>query len=450
MAKKTAHSRKSKTTCGPRNKPRPNAAGIDLGSTVHYAAVPEKRDAQPVRRFGTLTGELHALADWLVGCGIDTVAMEATGVYWIPLFQILEARGIDVCLVNARHVKNVPGRKSDVQDCQWLQYLHSVGLLNASFRPPAAVVALRSLIRHRESLARSGTQHLLRAQKALDQMNVLLHHAVSDITGVTGQAILDAVIAGERDAVVLAGLRDRRCRKSAGQIAEALRGDWREEHLFTLRQSFHAWRYHQELIAECDAEIKRQMSGLEGRTADTAPPHPKKEKFPDEPMRQHLYEKFGVDLTAVDGVSTQTALAFLCEVGPDVSRFATARHFASWLTLCPDNRVSGGQKLGAHTRKGKIRLANALRMAAQSYMRSDSAMGEWFRRMRAKLGPKAATVAAAHKLARILYTLVKRREPYDPARFGDAQCLRLRKEKSLRKQAEKLGFTLVPAACQTA
>lgn len=217
-----------------------NAAGIDLGATLHFVAVPPDRDPEPVRSFGTLTGDLHALADWLAACKVTTVAMEATGVYWIPLFQILEARGLEVCLVNARHVKNVPARKTDVQDCQWLQYLHSVGLLHASFRPPAAVCAVRSLMRHRDSLVHAGCEHLLRVQKALDQMNVQLHHVVSDITGETGLAILDAIVAGERDATVLARLRNYRCRKSQNEIAAALRGDWKDEHLFTLRQSLEA------------------------------------------------------------------------------------------------------------------------------------------------------------------------------------------------------------------
>jgi transposase len=445
MAKNTAHSRKKKSAVSRmRKEPRRNAAGIDLGSNVHYVAVPEDRDTLPVRHFGTLTGDLHALADWLVACGIETVAMEATGVYWVPIFQILEARGLEVCLVNARHVKNVPGRKSDVQDCQWLQYLHSVGLLNASFRPPETVVALRSLIRHRESLVRTGNQHLLRVQKSLDQMNVLVHHAVSDITGATGQAILDAIIAGERDPKVLAALRDKRCKKSAEQIARALEGDWREEHLFTLRQSLHGWRYHQELIKECTAQIDKQMSALQPRTDEEAPPR-KKRKCPDEPMRRHLFEKLGVDLTEVEGVNVQTALAFLCEVGPDVSRFPTAEHFASWLTLCPDNRITGGQNHGAQTRKANSRLAHALRMAVQSYHRSDSPIGDWFRRIRAKLGTKAAVTAAAHKLARILYTMVKHRKAFDPSRLGNPELARLRKEASLKKQAEKLGYTLVPA-----
>ena len=290
MPQKTARSRKKKSvsrTSQPTLTLNPDAAGIDLGATVHYVAVPADRDPQPVQHFGTLTEDLQALADWLQACGITTVAMEATGVYWIPLFQILEDRGFEVCLVNARHVKNVPGRKSDVQDCQWLQYLHSVGLLNASFRPPAAVCAVRSLVRHRESLMRTGCEHLLRVQKALDQMNVQLHHAVTDITGVTGLAILDAIVAGERDAKVLAAHRDRRCKKTEAQIAKALLGDWREEHLFTLRQSLQAWRFHQQLMAECECQINELMSGLEDLSEDMAPaPTKKGNKRPDESMRQ--------------------------------------------------------------------------------------------------------------------------------------------------------------------
>ena len=381
MAKKTARSRKNKSASkSPTLQTRfnPDAAGIDLGATVHYVAVPADRDPQPVRHFGTLTEDLEALADWLKSCVITTVAMEATGVYWIPLFQILEDRGFEVCLVNARHVKTVPGRKSDVQDCQWLQYLHSVGLLNASFRPPAAICAMRSLMRHRESLMRGGCQYLLRVQKALDQMNVQLHHVVTDITGVTGLAILDAIVAGERDAKVLARNRDRRCKNSEARIAKALKGDWREEHLFTLRQSLEAWRFHQKLMVDCDREITELMNALDDRGEGSPPPTKKAARGTDEPMRQHLFRKFGVDLTAVEGVSIRTVLAFLSEVGADVGKFPTAEHFASWLGLCPDNRITGGRTHASHTRKVNNRLAGALRMAASSLHRSQSALGDWF------------------------------------------------------------------------
>ncbi|NBB81422.1 MAG: IS110 family transposase [Verrucomicrobia bacterium] len=442
---KTRKTKKKHTRPTP-GKTNPDAAGIDLGSTVHYVAVPAERDEHPVRHYGTLTEDLVELADWLKQCRISTVAMEATGVYWIPLFQILEDRGFEVCLVNARHVKNVPGRKSDVQDCQWLQYLHSVGLLNASFRPPAQICAVRSLMRHRESLMRTACQHLLRVQKALDQMNVQLHHAVTDITGYTGLAILDAIIAGERDPVALARLRDYRCKKSEATIAKALRGDWREEHLFTLRQSLEAWRFHQNLMADCDQQIASLMAELEDRPVEPVPETKgKPKKTHNEPLRLELCQKFGVDLTAVEGVSIQTCLTFLSEVGTDVDKFASAEHFASWMGLCPDNRITGGRTHAAHTRKVQNRLATALRMAAQSLHRSKAGLGDWFRRIKSKLGTKAAVTAAAHKLARILWAMVKYRCPYEPSRLGNPELARAKKEAYLRRQAKQLGFALTPA-----
>ena len=445
MAKSTAHTRKqNKSATQVIPEPRPDAAGIDLGATVHYVAVPPDRDPQPVRSFGTQTGDLHALADWLLACRIKTVAIEATGVYWIPLFQILEDRGLEVCLVNARHVKNVPGRKTDVQDCRWLQYLHSVGLLHASFRPPAAVCAVRALVRHRDSLVRTGSEHLLRVQKALDQMNVQVHRAVTDITGETGLAILEAIIKGERNPAVLAQHRNYRCKKSEAEIVAALRGDWRPEHLFTLRQSFEAWQYHQKLIAECEVELRRQMQGLADQTKAAVPAKVRPDKRCDEATRQHLFAKFGVDLTAVDSVNTQTALVFLSEVGPDLSKFASADHFASWLGLCPNNRRTGGRHLGAATRAVANRLATALRIAAQSLHRVESPLGDWFRRLKAKLGPKPATTAAAHKLARVLYAMIKTRTPFDPARLGNPALRQARKENALRRAAEKLGYQLHP------
>lgn len=437
-------SSKSNSTLQLRRTVCPDAAGIDLGAREHFVAVPPERDPQPVRSFTTDTAALQALADWLLKCGVRTVAMEATGVYWIPLFQVLEARGLEVCLVNARHVKHVPGRKTDVQDCQWLQYLHSVGLLNASFRPPAAVCAVRSLVRHRESLVRTGCEHLLRVQKALDQMNVQLHHVVSDITGETGLAILDAIVQGERDPAVLARHRNYRCKKSEAEIAAALRGDWRPEHLFTLRQSLAAWRYHQTLVVECEAEMDTQTKLLPPQTSAEAPTPAKRSSQPDEPLRRMLFAKFGVDLTAVDGIAAQTGLVFLSEVGPDVGKFATSEHFASWLGLCPDNRISGGRKLAVGTRPVANRLATALRMAAQSLYRTESVLGDWFRRLRAKLGTPAAITATAHKLARVLYAMVKHRRPFDPTRLGNPALRRQRKENALRRAAKELGFALQP------
>jgi len=446
MSKITPVTQKKKKSAAKRVRPitRPDAAGIDLGALLHFAAVPGDRDPQPVQSFGTQTADLHKLADWLVACRITTVAMEATGVYWVPLYQILEDRGLEVCLVNARHAKNVPGRKTDVLDCEWLQYLHAVGLLRASFRPPAAICAVRALVRHQESLVQSGSEHLLRVQKALDQMNVQLHHAVSDITGQTGLAILDAILQGQRDPQALARLRDPRCKKSQAEIAAALHGDWRPEQLFALRQSLAAWRYHQTLIAECAAELKQHLEALAPQTTEAPPPKAKPNQRCDESLRGVLFQKFGVDLTAVDGMNTQTALVLLSEAGNEVSKFPTAEQFASWLCLCPNNRKSGGRHLSVATRTGSNRLATALRLAARSLHRSDTALGEWYRRLKGKLGSGGAITATAHKLARILWAMIKHRAPFDPTRFGNPELRRHRKENALRRAAKELGYVLQP------
>jgi len=446
MSKISPAPQQKKKSAAKRVRPitRLDAAGIDLGALLHFVAVPADRDAQPVQSFGTQTADLHKLADWLVACRIKTVAMEATGVYWVPLYQMLEDRGLEVCLVNARHAKNVPGRKTDVLDCEWLQYLHSVGLLRASFRPPAAICAVRALVRHCESLVQSGSEHLLRVQKALDQMNVQLHHAVSDISGQTGLTILDAILQGERDPQTLARLRDPRCKKTQAEIAAALHGDWRPEHLFTLRQSLAAWRYHRTLIVECEAELKKQLAQLAPQTTVAVPPKAKPNQRCDETLRGLLFQKFGVDLTTADGMNTQTALVLLSEAGNEVSKFPTAEHFASWLCLCPDNRRSGGRHLSSATRTGANRLATALRLAARSLHRSETALGDWYRRLKAKLGSGGAITATAHKLARILWAMVKHRQPFDPARFGNPALRRQRKESALRRAAKELGYVLQP------
>ena len=283
---------------------------------------------QPVRHFGTTTDQLIVLAHWLQTCGIRSVAMEATGVYWIPLFELLEARRLEVCLVNAQHVRHVPGRKSDVQDCQWLQFLHSVGLLHASFRPALEVCAVRTLLRHRDSRVQVACAHLRRLQKALDQMNVLLHRAVTDITGTTGLAILDAIVAGERDPQKLAAHRDHRCKKGVAEIAAALKGDWKAEQLFTLGQSLAAWRFHHQLADECLQKIHRLAFTLESRTEETPPPPTKRGKQPDAAVGTQLSQKFGVDLTAVDGVNTHVGCTFFTEVGPDLSRCFGLENFS--------------------------------------------------------------------------------------------------------------------------
>jgi transposase len=431
----------------------PDAAGIDIGATEIFVAVPADRDPEPVRSFATFTEDLDRLTDWLKSCGIETVAMESTGVYWIPLFQILEARGLKVCLVNARYYQNVPGRRTDVCDCQWLQYLHSVGLLRASFRPAPQVCVLRALLRHRDNLIQLASTHVLHMQKALNQMNLQIHHVISDITGLTGLAILDAILAGERDPKVLAQLRDPRIKACEGTIIKALVGDYRQEHLFTLGQSLAAYRYYQRLVADCDGQIERQLARfgdqVDVKAKPLAPPKVRRKKiFSNEPnfnLREHLYRILGVDLTAVPGMNVLTAHTFLAEVGPDLSKFRSASAFASWLGLCPDNDISGGKVLSVRTRQVKSRLATAFRMAANALFKSQSWLGDFFRRMRAKLGAPKAITAAAHKLARIVYRLLATREPYDETVFARQEGLaRVRAEARLRTQARALGFQVVP------
>ena len=430
----------------------PNAAGVDIGATEIYVAVPSDRDTQPVRCFSTFTDDLNCLVDWLHTCGVDSVAMESTSVFWIPLFQILEDRGFRVCLVNARHVKNVPGRKTDVSDCQWLQYLHSVGLLRASHRPPQTICAVRSICRHRESLVQMATVHIQHMQKALDQMNIQLHHVISDITGATGLAIIDAILDGERDTEKLATRRDGRIAASKETIARALVGDYRPEHLFTLRQSLEAYRQYQQWIAACDEEIERQMQALPGNLANDQKPlsKPKDRHKPRRnelrfDLRGHLYRIFGVDLTEVPGISGLTAYSLLTEVGSDLSKFPNGAAFASWLGLCPDNRISGGKILSVATRKVKNRVAIALRMAAQSLHRSQSYLGQYFRRMRTRLGTPAAITAVAHKLARILYHLITTRQRYQDGMFAEMEeRARNRQFRRLAKQAANFGFQLAP------
>jgi transposase len=426
----------------------PDAAGIDIGATEIYVCVPLDRDPEPIRRFGTFTADLLALATWLRQCGVTAVAMEATGVYWIPLYQLLEARQFAVCLVNARHVKHVPGRKTDVQDCQWLQYLHSVGLLRASFRPPETVCAVRALLRHRDSLVRLAGSHTQHIQKALNQMNLQLHHVLSDITGVTGLAILDAILAGERDPHVLAQQSDRRIKASRETLAKALVGDYRPEHLFTLRQSLASYRHYQRLIGECDAEVQALLGHF--ASAGEAPP-----PLPPPPalrfdLRAELTRVLGTDLTQVPGLHTATVHTLFAELGADLAPFPSGKHFASWLGLCPDNRISGGKLLSVKTRHVKHRVAHALRLAAQSLARSRSALGAFFRRMRAKLGAPKAITATAHKLARILYHLLTTRQPYAETRLAAAEAQhRQRTESRLRAQARALGFQLVPVIEQS-
>lgn len=447
---------KAKDKGGARMLPvlHPDAAGIDVGAEEVFVAVPPDRAAEPVRSFETFTRDLYELADWLHSCGVRSVAMESTGVYWIPLFQILETRGFEVFLVNAQHVKNVPGRKSDVSDCQWIQYLHSVGLLKASFRPPDEVCVVRSLWRHRESLVQMAAEHTMHMQKALSQMNIQLHHVLSDITGLSGMAILDAILAGERDPVTLAALCNRRVRSSRETVAKSLEGDYRAEHLFALKQSLCGFRFYQRLIREVDEELKAAMAQLpraEG-APDEMPPRTKKcfyQKANNEPafdLKAELFRIAGVDLTDVPGISAITAHTILTEVGPDLSRFRNASAFASWLGLCPDKKVSGGKVLYTGSRRVKNRVAIALRLGAQCLYHAKNYLGEYYRKMKWRLGAPQAITATAHKLARIIFHMLLTKEPYNESVLVKwDQHANLRAELRLRTQAAKLGFDLSPA-----
>jgi transposase len=434
----------------------PDAAGIDVGASELFVAVSADRDPQPVRSFPTFTRDLNALADWLQQCGIHSVAMESTSVYWIPVYQILESRGLEVYLVNAQHVKNVPGRKTDVSDCQWLQYLHSVGLLRASFRPPGVICAIRSLWRHRSSLIQMASEHVLHMQKALDQMNLQIHRVLSDITGLSGLRILDAILEGERNPVTLARLCHSRVKSSEDTVAKSLEGDYRPEHVFALRQSLAAFRYYQQLIVEADAEIQQQLGDLETATTaekstpkrTKASPYQRRRYEPKEfDLRSELYRIFGVDLTNVPGISAITAQTILCEIGTDVSRFRNASAFASWLGLCPEKKISGGKVLYTKSRRVRSRVAAALRMGAHSLHHAKDYLGEFFRRITRKLGKPQATTATAHKLARIVYHLLSTKQAYDESAFHRCEEDTLRRaELRLRKHAAQLGFQVIPAA----
>ena len=430
----------------------PNAAGIDIGATQIFVAVPPDRDEESVRCFDTFTADLEKLADWLEACNIQTAAMESTGVYWIPLFQILEKRKIEPVLVNAQYVKNVPGRKkTDVEDCQWIQHLHAVGLLRASFRPTDAICRIRSLWRHRENLIQLATVHVQHMQKALDQMNIQLHHVISDLTGTTGLAIVDEILSGERDPGRLAKLRNYRIRASQQTVMKSLVGDYREEHLFVLRQSLQSYRHFQRLIQEVDLEVKRMVKELPSEVDLQERPlpkekNPRKTPWRNEPpaLREDLYRAFGVDLTQVPGLNTLTTQILLTEIGPDFSRFPTSGDFCSWLRICPNAKITGGKVISSKTRPSKNRAASALRIAAQGLHRSQSFLGNYFRRMKARLGTPKAMTAAAHKLARIVYHMVTTRQEFDATVF---EALERRsqhhKHLRLRAQARELGFDLV-------
>ncbi len=454
------------------------AAGIDVGSTFHVAAVNTELDPDPVRSFNTFTGDLNRLADWLVALGVTTVAMESTGVYWIPVFEILEARGLEVLLVNASHVKNVPGRKTDFNDAQWIQRLHEHGLLRGSFRPSEDVAVLRAYVRHRVRLVELAASSIQHMQKALMQMNVQLHHVMSDITGVTGMKIIRAIVDGERDPAVLAAYRNERCKSSEAEIQAALTGNYRPEHVFALQQALELHDIYLIKIRACDERIEAALKVLHRHPdvpnapeqahaqeqTETEPALPdkrtktvrRKRKAPQRNKHDPSFDitrvlaaLLGVDLTEIHGFGPNVVLLLIAECGTDMSRWATVKHFTSWLTLAPGCKISGGKVLSSKTRRSANRAAHILRMAAVSVGKTTSAIGAFYRRLAARVGKGKAVVATARKLAVLFYNTLRHGTAYvDPGATAYEERYRQRSVDNLRRRAKGLGFELVPAGVE--
>ena len=426
----------------------PNAAGIDVGASSHWVAVPPHRCEDAQREFGAMTADLNALADWLLACGVDTVALESTGVYWIPVYEVLEQRGLKVWLVDARQMKYVPGRKSDVQDCQWLQKLMSLGLLRAAWRPDGEVCVVRAVARQREVLLIEQASWVQRMQKALVQMNIQLTEVLADVMGMTGQAIIRAIVAGERDPFVLARHHNRRIKVSKDDITKALTGNWREEHLFVLAQALAMYDDIGRYLAECHAKLQvllaeRSRGGVDlGKTPKAGS---KTRAIFD--VRKALADWAGVDLTRINGLDVTSVMKILSEIGPDLSRFANVKHFCSWLGLCPATKISGGKLMSASTKRSANRVRQALKMAAMSLSRSQSALGAFYRRLCTRMDKPRANTAVAHKLARLVYFMLTRGEAFvDQGQQHYEELQRQRSVAALKRRAAALGFHITPTA----
>ena len=433
----------------------PNAAGIDIGNEVHYVAVPPNRSSEAVRRFGCTTAELRAMADWLKQCGIQTVAMQSTGVYWIAVFDILEEAGLEVYLVNARETKNLPGRKSDVQESQWLMKLHTYGLLRNSFRPPQEIRTLRTYWRQRGDLVRAAGRHIQRMQKALTQMNIQLANVLSDISGKSGQAIIKAILQGERDAGELAALCNGRVQASQEEVAGSLEGNWQDDLLFVLQQEQDGYEFCQTQMTECDRHLEECLQQRADRSQGASLPvekrkerrKKKKGNNPQFDLRASLFRMAGADLTLMDSVDVMTAMTILSEVGWDMSKWKTEDHFVSWLRLCPDNRISGDKIIGKGRLPTNNRVTIALKMAASTLRTSQTYLGAQFRRLRTKLGPPVAIKAMAAKLARLVYRMLRFGMQYvdQGAEFYEAQHRKLQIS-HLKRKASQLGFQIIEAS----
>ena len=430
------------------------AAGIDVGSASHFVSVPEGCDEVCVMEFKSFTADLHALANWLEKCGIETIAMESTGVYWIPLYELLETRGFEVKLVDARHVKNVSGRKTDVLDCQWLQQLHTYGLLSGAFRPDQEICVLRSYLRQRNMLIEQTASHIQHMQKALSQMNLQLHNVIGDITGHTGMQIIRAIVKGERDTKILASYRDKRCKNSIDIIEKSLEGHYRDEHIFSLQQALDLYDYYHSKIEECDDKIEKELLKFKSQKEVTEEKlfHPTRTRRASDKnaplfnLKAHLIRMTGVDLTAVPGIEAHSGLKIISEIGLDMSRWKTGKQFASWLGLCPGNKVSGGKRLSGKSKRTANRAASVFRMSASTLHRSNSALGAFLRRLKSRLGSPKAITATAHKLAIIIFNMLKNGVEYiETGQNYYEQQYRERLVKNLNTRAKALGFELIEA-----
>jgi len=430
------------------------AAGVDIGAEEIVVCVPGAGNTQIVKAFGNYTVDLQNLGRWLCEHQVQTVAMESTGVYWIPLFEELERQGLECLLISSRSLRRVSGRKSDIQDAQWIQTLHSYGLLEGSFRPPGELVTLRTLLRHRNQLVEHRSPHIQHMQKALLQMNVQLSQALSDVTGETGLRIIRAMVAGERDPGTLASYRDRNCKKSVEEIGKALTGTWREEHLFIIRQSLELYDFYTQKVEACDAEIDRMyaLTRPDWGVEEVKPlpqkkrnSHSKNAPANQAQIRQHLQRISGVDLSVVDGFGVSLAQTVIMEVGTDMSKFPSEKHFCSWLGLAPKHEISGAKVLKNRTMKTKNRAGQAFRMAAQSVKRADCIFGSLYRRLKSRLDKAQATVATAHAIARVVYRMLKYKVEYEQVNVeAYEQKYKDQQIKYMRKKAAQFGFQLVP------
>ena len=434
-----------------------NAAGIDVGDSQMYVAVPEDRDEQFVRVFGTFTRNLLSLAQWLKDCHITTVAMESTGVYWIPLFEILVEHGFDVLLVDARKIKNVSGRKTDIQDCQWIQQLHTYGLLHGSFIPEQNMRALRDMVRHRANLLRYRASHVQHIQKILQQMNIKLTNVISDITGTTSMHILRAIVAGKTDPTYLSSFRDPHCKKSQTEIELSLQGNYRTEYIFQLKQMLDLYDYYSSLVVQLDAQTETMYAHLPSLVNQKDRPlkplkrnvHKKNKNAPTFDLRTQLYRICGVDIVQVDGLNTSTVQDIITDIGTDMSKWKTSKHFCAWLRLAPNNKITGGKVFLSHTPKSKNKANKALRLAAFSLANAKCALGAFYRRIRAKYGAPMANIATAHKLARIIYKMLKDKVDYvDLSENYYNENYKARLIRNLNDKAKSLGFQLIPTATQ--